>query len=84
MDKDGTKSGYDIPLLKAVSSAVNIPVIASGGAGHVGDLAPAILDGGASAVLAASIFHFGEATIADARKALAAAGAPVRPLQESP
>ena len=80
MDKDGTKSGYDIPLLKAVSSAVNIPVIASGGAGHVDDLAPAILEGGASAVLAASIFHFGEATIADARKALAAAGAPVRPL----
>tara|TARA_R110002051_G_scaffold58080_2_gene107117 strand:- start:881 stop:1651 length:771 start_codon:yes stop_codon:yes gene_type:complete len=84
MDKDGTKSGYDISLLKAVSSAVNIPVIASGGAGHVGDLAPAILEGGASAVLAASIFHFGEATIADARKALAEAGAPVRPLQESP
>ena len=80
MDKDGTKSGYDIALLKAISSAVNIPVIASGGAGHVDDLAPAILEGGASAVLAASIFHFGEATIAEARTALANAGAPVRPL----
>lgn len=78
MDRDGTKSGYDIPLLRAVSSAVTIPVIASGGAGHVRDLPPAILEGGASAVLAASIFHFGEATLADARAALAAAGAPVR------
>jgi cyclase len=80
MDRDGTKSGYDLPLLKAITGAVNIPVIASGGAGKVEDLAPAVIEGGATAVLAASIFHFGEATIAEARKALADAGAPVRPL----
>jgi len=80
MDRDGTKSGYDLPLLKAITGAVNIPVIASGGAGKVEDLAPAVIEGGATAVLAASIFHFGEATIAEARAALAAAGAPVRPL----
>lgn len=78
MDRDGTKSGYDIALLKAVSSAVTIPVIASGGAGSVADFAPAVLEGGASAVLAASIFHFGEATLAEARNALSKAGAPVR------
>ncbi len=81
MDRDGTKSGYDLPLLKAVSSAVNIPVIASGGAGKAKDLAPAILEGGATAVLAASIFHFGEVTLAQARDALNKAGAPVRPFQ---
>ena len=80
MDRDGTKSGYDLPLLKAITGAVNIPVIARGGAGKVEDLAPAVIEGGATAVLAASIFHFGEATIAEARAALAAAGAPVRPL----
>ncbi|MEM7493968.1 MAG: imidazole glycerol phosphate synthase subunit HisF [Pseudomonadota bacterium] len=79
MDRDGTKSGYDLPLLKAITSAVNIPVIASGGAGKADDLAPAILTGGASAVLAASIFHFGEVTLDQARKALSVAGAPVRP-----
>ncbi len=80
MDRDGTKSGYDIALLKAVSAAVRIPVIASGGAGKAADFAPAILEGGASAVLAASIFHFGEVSLSEAREALAAAGAPVRPL----
>ena len=80
MDRDGTKKGYDIELLKAITAAVNIPVIASGGAGGVEDFAPAILEGGANAVLAASIFHFGEATLAEARKALTDAGAPVRPL----
>lgn len=78
MDRDGTKTGYDIALLKAVSCAVTIPVIASGGAGSVADFAPAVLEGGASAVLAASIFHFGEATLAEARDALGKAGAPVR------
>lgn len=81
MDRDGTKIGYDLPLLKAITSAINLPVIASGGAGHVDHLAPAVLEGGATAVLAASIFHFGEATISEARSALASAGAPVRPLQ---
>ncbi|MEM1390998.1 MAG: imidazole glycerol phosphate synthase subunit HisF [Pseudomonadota bacterium] len=79
MDRDGTKSGYDLPLLKAITLAVNIPVIASGGAGKADDLAPAIIEGGASAVLAASIFHFGEVTLNQARNALSAAGAPVRP-----
>ncbi len=79
MDRDGTKSGYDLALLKAVSSTVNVPVIASGGAGKAADLAPAILEGGASAVLAASIFHFGEVSLKQAREALDAAGAPVRP-----
>ncbi|MEM9937692.1 MAG: imidazole glycerol phosphate synthase subunit HisF [Pseudomonadota bacterium] len=83
MDRDGTKSGYDLPLLKAVCSAVTIPVVASGGAGGAEDLAPAVLEGGASAVLAASIFHFGEVTLAEARAALAKAGAPVRPFQEA-
>ena len=79
MDRDGTKAGYDLPLLKAITSAVNIPVIASGGAGKADDLPSAILEGGASAVLAASIFHFGEVTLDQARAALSKAGAPVRP-----
>ncbi|WP_300377498.1 imidazole glycerol phosphate synthase subunit HisF [Henriciella sp.] len=79
MDKDGTKSGFDIPLLQAITSAVTIPVVASGGAGSAADLAPAVLEGGANAVLAASIFHFGEVGLSEARAALAAAGAPVRP-----
>lgn len=78
MDRDGTRDGYDIDLIRAVSSAVTIPVIASGGAGSVKDFGPAVIQGGASAVLAASIFHFGEATLAEARAALQAAGAPVR------
>lgn len=78
MDRDGTREGYDLALLKAVSSAVGVPVVASGGAGSVDDLAPAVLEGGASAVLAASIFHFGEATLADAREAMMKAGVPVR------
>ena len=80
MDRDGTKSGYDSALLTAVTSAVNLPVIASGGAGSATDLPPAILEGGATAVLAASIFHFGEVSLDEARKALSDAGAPVRPL----
>jgi len=84
MDKDGTKSGFDIPMLKAVTGAVNIPVIASGGAGSAEDFAPAILEGGASAVLAASIFHFGEVSLGEARAALARSGAPVRPKAKVP
>ena len=79
MDRDGTKDGYDIPLLRAIRDVVSVPLIASGGAGNVQHMADAVLKGGADAVLAASIFHFGEATIADAKAALAAAGAPVRP-----
>jgi imidazole glycerol-phosphate synthase subunit HisF len=78
MDRDGTKAGYDLALIRAVADAVNVPVIASGGAGNAGDMADAAVKGGASAVLAASIFHFGEVTMDQARQALADAGAPVR------
>jgi cyclase len=79
MDRDGTRDGFDHPLTRAVSDAVTIPVIASGGVGGVEDLAPGVTEGGADAVLAASIFHFGEATVADAKNALLAAGITVRP-----
>jgi cyclase len=79
MDRDGTRVGYDLPLTRAVADAVSIPVIASGGVGSLDDLVAGVRDGHASAVLAASIFHFGEATIADAKARLAAAGLPVRP-----
>jgi imidazole glycerol-phosphate synthase subunit HisF len=82
MDRDGAKTGYDIELLRAVRDAVRVPIVASGGAGNVQHMADAITKGHADAVLAASIFHFGEATIADARQALAAAGAPVRTIEE--
>jgi cyclase len=78
MDRDGTRAGYDIPLTRAVSDAVPVPVIASGGVGRLDDLVAGVRDGHASAVLAASIFHFGEASIADAKAALAKAGLPVR------
>jgi cyclase len=78
MDRDGTKSGYDLALTRAVSDAVTVPVIASGGVGNLTHLVEGVCDGHASAVLAASIFHFGEATIADAKNALAKAGLPVR------
>ncbi|MEI9996172.1 MAG: imidazole glycerol phosphate synthase subunit HisF [Rhizomicrobium sp.] len=79
MDRDGTKAGYDIPLTRAIADAVPVPVIASGGVGKLEDLVAGVRDGHASAVLAASIFHFGEATIAQAKAALAKAGLPVRP-----
>ena len=78
MDRDGTKDGYDLDLTRAVSSAVRIPVIASGGAGALEHL-DAALAAGAHAVLAASIFHFGEYTLAEARRYLAQRGHPVRP-----
>ena len=78
MDRDGAKSGYDTALLRAITSAVSVPVIASGGAGNVEHMVEAVRDGGADAVLAASIFHFGEVSIGDAKHALAAAGLPVR------
>src|SRR5580693_10449120 len=78
MDRDGAKSGYDTALLRAVSSAVSVPVIASGGAGKSADLVAAVRDGGADAVLAASIFHFGEISIGEAKAAMAAAGLPMR------
>jgi len=78
MDKDGTKGGYDIDLLKRVTSKVGIPVIASGGVGNLEHLYEGIKQGGASAVLAASIFHYGEFTIQQAKKYLASKGVPVR------
>jgi imidazole glycerol-phosphate synthase subunit HisF len=78
MDRDGTRGGYDLALTRAVADAVPVPVVASGGVGSLADLVAGITVGGASAVLAASLFHFGGATIAQARAALAAAGVPVR------
>ena len=78
MDRDGAREGYDLDLLAAVSSAVGVPVIASGGAGNTDHLVEAIRRGGADAVLAASIFHFGEITIGEAKAAMARAGVPVR------
>jgi cyclase len=78
MDRDGAKSGYDVALLKAVSDAVSVPVIASGGAGSAGHLVEAVKDGGADAVLAASIFHFGEISVGQAKQTLLDAGVPVR------
>jgi len=81
MDRDGVKTGYDIALIRAVASAAPVPVIASGGAGNAGHMVEAVRDGGASAVLAASIFHFGEVAIEEAKDALAGAGLPVRRLK---
>jgi len=78
MDRDGTKIGYDIPLTRAIADAVPVPVIASGGVGTLQHLVEGVRDGGANAVLAASIFHFGQASIADAKRTLASAGIPVR------
>jgi cyclase len=78
MDRDGAKSGYDIALLEAVTAAVSVPVIASGGAGSARHMAEAVTAGGADAVLAASIFHFGEVTISEAKAVMAAAGVAVR------
>jgi cyclase len=80
MDRDGTKQGYDLGLLRAVSDAVPVPVIASGGVGTLDHLVAGVRDGHASALLAASIFHFGTYSIAQAKAALAAAGIPVRPI----
>jgi cyclase len=78
MDRDGTKAGYDNELLKAVADAVGVPVIASGGVGTLEHLYEGLVIGGASAVLAASIFHFGTYTVAEAKDYLAARGVPVR------
>ena len=78
MDRDGTKEGFDIELTRAVVDAVNVPVIASGGVGTLAHLVDGVIEGGADAVLAASIFHFGEATIRQAKERMAAAGVPVR------
>jgi cyclase len=78
MDRDGTKSGFDLELTRAVSDAVSVPVIASGGVGTLEHLADGIQIGGADAVLAASIFHYGEFTVAQAKTCMAARGIPVR------
>jgi cyclase len=78
MDRDGTKQGFDLALTRAVSDAVPVPVIASGGVGGLRHLVEGIQIGGADAVLAASIFHYGEFTVGQAKQALAEAGIPVR------
>lgn len=78
MDRDGTKSGFDLALTRAVSDAVPVPVIASGGVGNLQHLCEGVSEGHADAVLAASIFHFAEYSIAEAKEAMAAAGIPVR------
>ena len=78
MDRDGTRAGFNLPLTRAVSDAVSVPVIASGGVGTLDHLVEGVTEGGASAVLAASIFHFGTYTIAEAKAHMAKAGIPVR------
>jgi cyclase len=84
MDRDGTRSGFDIALTRAVADAVPVPVVASGGVGTLEHLVEGVVEGGASAVLAASIFHFGEFTIAQAKEALAKVGVPVRQISQPP
>ena len=84
MDRDGTKSGFDIELTRAVRDAVGVPVIASGGAGNAGDFARVFEEAGADAALAASLFHFGELTIPDLKNALRARGIPIRPAATPP
>ena len=80
MDRDGTRDGFDVRLTRAVVDAVGVPVIASGGVGNLGHLADGVIDGGATGVLAASIFHFGEFTIAEAKQTMASRGIRVRPV----
>jgi len=80
MDRDGTKDGFDVELTRAVADAVSVPVVASGGCGSVAHMAEVLTRGGASAALAASIFHFGEIRIADAKTELRRAGVEVRPM----
>jgi imidazole glycerol-phosphate synthase subunit HisF len=78
MDRDGTKSGFDIAITRAIADAVPVPVIASGGVGNLDHLVEGIRDGHATAVLAASIFHFGEYTVRQAKEHMAKAGLPMR------
>jgi cyclase len=78
MDRDGTKSGFDIALTRAIADAVPVPVIASGGVGNLDHMVAGIRDGHATAVLAASIFHFGEFTVRQAKDYMAKAGLPMR------
>ncbi|MCC6552192.1 MAG: imidazole glycerol phosphate synthase subunit HisF [Polyangiaceae bacterium] len=83
MDRDGTRDGYDLELTRAVAAAVDVPVIASGGVGELDHLRAGLVEGGADAALAASIFHDGQHTIAEAKAYLARAGVPVRPAPET-
>ena len=78
MDRDGTRAGFNLPLTRAISDAVSVPVIASGGVGTLDHLVEGVTEGGASAVLPASIFHFGDYTIREAKEYMAAAGIPMR------
>ncbi len=78
MDADGTKNGYDLEMTRAVSEAVSVPVVASGGAGRPEHLAEAILEGKADAALAAGIFHFGQCTIAEVKEVMRQRGIPIR------
>ena len=80
MDRDGTREGFDLELTRAVADAVTVPVVASGGVGTIAHLVEGVAEGGADAVLAASIFHFGEHTVAEAKAEMAAAGIDVRPV----
>ena len=82
MDRDGTRAGFDLELTRSIVDAVSVPVIASGGVGSLQDLVEGIVDGGADAVLAASIFHYGTWRVRDAKDYLAARGVPVRPIEE--
>ena len=79
MDRDGTRAGFDIPLTRAIADAVGVPVVASGGVGGLEHMVEGVRDGHASAVLAASIFHYGEFTVGEAKAFMAAHGVPVRP-----
>ena len=81
MDRDGTRDGFDVEMLQTVGDVATVPLIASGGVGNLGHLVAGAVDGGADAVLAASIFHFGEHTVAEAKAYLTAAGVTVRPVQ---
>jgi len=83
MDRDGTGQGFDLPLTRAVADAVAIPVIASGGVGRLEHFVEGVRDGHATAVLAASVFHFGQFRIAEVKAHMAAAGVPVRPLDQA-
>ncbi len=78
IDADGTKAGYDVVITRRISETVGVPVVASGGAGQLEHLAEVLLEGKADAVLAASIFHFGEYTVADVKRFLASKNIPVR------
>ena len=84
MDRDGTRDGFDTELTAAVSGTVGVPVIASGGVGTLDHLADGVIEGGADAVLAASIFHFGQHTVAEAKAAMTARGITVRPAERAP